>query len=33
MVINTYMSVGRIPLYGLTTIISVASKNFKNAHF
>jgi len=33
MVINPYMSVGRIPLHDITTIISVASKTFKNAHF
>jgi len=33
MVINPYMSVGRIPLYGLTTTISVTSVTFKNAHF
>jgi hypothetical protein len=32
-VINLYMSVGLIPLHDLTIIISVASKNFKNAHF
>jgi len=28
MVINLYMSVGRIPLHEITTIISVASKTF-----
>jgi hypothetical protein len=28
-----YMSVGRIPLQDITTIISVDSKTFKNAHF
>jgi len=33
MVINPYMSVGQIPLHNLTTIISLASKTFKNAHF
>jgi len=33
MVINPYTSVGRIPLRYITTIISVASKTFKNAHF
>jgi hypothetical protein len=33
MVINPYMSVGRIPLNDITTLISVASKTFKNAHF
>ena len=33
MAINPYMSVGRIPLYDITTIISVASKTFKNAYF
>jgi len=33
MVINTYMSVGRIPLHDITTIINVASKTFKNPHF
>jgi len=33
MVINPYMSVGKIPLHNITTIISVASKTFKNAHF
>jgi hypothetical protein len=33
MVINRYMSVGWIPLHDITTIISVASKTFKNAHF
>jgi len=33
MVIIPYMSVGRIPLHDITTIISVASKTFKNAHF
>jgi len=27
------MRVGRIPLHNITTIISVASKTFKNAHF
>jgi len=27
---NPYMSVGRIPLHDITTIISVASKTFKN---
>ena len=32
-VINPYMSVGQIPLHDVTTIISVASKTFKNAHF
>ena len=33
MVINPYMSVGRIPLHDITTIISVASMTFKNAYF
>jgi hypothetical protein len=33
MVIDPYMSVGRIPLHDLTTTISVASKTFKNVHF
>jgi hypothetical protein len=33
MVINPYTSVGRIPLHDITTIINVASKTFKNAHF
>jgi len=33
MVINPYMSVGRIPLHDINTIIIVASKTFKNAHF
>ena len=33
MVINPYMSVGRIPFHDITTIISVASKTFKNACF
>jgi len=33
MVINPYMSVGRTPLHDITTIISVASKTFKKAHF
>jgi len=33
MVSNPYMSVGRIPLHDITTIISVDSKTFKNAHF
>jgi len=29
MVINPYMSVGRLPLHVITTIISAASKNLK----
>jgi len=33
MVINPYMSVAQIPLHDITTILSVASKTFKNAHF
>jgi len=33
MVINPYMSVGRIPLHDITTTISAASKTFKNAYF
>jgi len=33
MIINPYMSVGQIPLNDITTIISVATKTFKNAHF
>ena len=33
MVINSYMNVGRIPGQDITTIINVASKTFKNAHF
>jgi hypothetical protein len=33
MVINPYMSVGRNPLHDITTIISAASKTYKNAHF
>ena len=33
MVINLYMSVGRIPLHDITTIISVASKTFKTHIF
>jgi hypothetical protein len=33
MVSNPYMSVCQIPLHDITTIISVASKTFKNAHF
>jgi hypothetical protein len=33
MVINPYMSVGRIPLHDITTIISAASKTFKNIRF
>jgi hypothetical protein len=33
MVINLYMSVGRIPLHDITTIISVANKSFKNTLF
>jgi hypothetical protein len=33
MVINPYMSLGQIPLRNITTIISVANKTFKNAHF
>ena len=33
MVINPYMSVDRIPLHDITTIISVTSKTFNNAHF
>jgi len=32
-VINPYMNVGQIPLRDLTTIISVASKTFKEALF
>jgi len=33
MVSNPYMSVSRIPLHDITTIISAVSKTFKNAHF
>ena len=33
MVINLYMSVGQIPVHNIITLISVASKTFKNAHF
>jgi len=33
MVINPYMSVGRIPLHDIITIIRVASKALKKAHF
>ena len=33
MIINTYMSVGRIPLHDITTIISLASTTFKKAIF
>ena len=33
LVINPYMSVGRIPLHDLTTTISVANKTFKKAPF
>jgi len=31
--VNPYMSVGRIPLHDVTTIISVTSKTFKNELF
>ena len=32
-VIIPYMIVGRIPFHDVTTLISVASKAFKNEHF